>query len=183
MRVEQTGLNDCLIIHPRVFGDDRGFFYESYNKSQFDELTKTSFNFVQDNHSKSQRWVLRGIHYQLNKPQGKLVRVVQGQVLDVVVDLRKSSSTFGKTFSIVLNEQNKTQLWVPPGFGHGFVVLSETAEFLYKTTDFYSPADERCIIWNDHDLSIDWRIPGGVDVILSDKDRKGIAFRSAEVYA
>lgn len=180
MKVKETPLRDCLIIEPTVFGDSRGFFYESFNLKKFNELIGKSYEFVQDNHSKSSKGVLRGLHYQVECPQGKLVRVVSGEVFDVAVDLRKSSPTFGKWFGILLNAENKTQLWVPPGFGHGFVVLSEQAEFLYKTTDYYAPSLERCIKWDDKHLAIDWHFAGVP--VLSEKDRKGVDFSNAEVY-
>lgn len=178
MQLTKTSLKDCLVIEPNVFGDDRGFFFESFNQRKFNELTGTNFNFVQDNHSKSVRGVLRGLHYQIEQAQGKLVRVSQGEVFDVAVDLRKSSSTFGKWFGLVLSAENKKQLWIPPGFAHGFVVLSETAEFLYKTTDFYAPEYERCIAWNDADLKIDWHFDGAP--LLSGKDSRGFAFTDAD---
>lgn len=180
MQIEKTPLNDCYVIQPKVFGDARGFFFESFNQKKFNELTGTDFDFVQDNHSKSSKGVLRGLHYQVQQPQGKLVRVTQGEVFDVAVDLRKSSSTFGKWHGVVLSAENKTQFWVPPGFAHGFIVLSETAEFLYKTTDFYAPEYERCIIWNDPSLRIDWRIDGAP--LLSEKDQKGVQLTEAEVF-
>ncbi|WP_374028799.1 dTDP-4-dehydrorhamnose 3,5-epimerase [Bdellovibrio bacteriovorus] len=181
MQKRETSLNDCFILEPQVFGDARGFFFESFNQRKFNELIGTErYSFVQDNHSKSARGVLRGLHYQMQQPQGKLVRVVQGEVFDVALDLRRSSSTFGKWFGLILNETNKRQLWIPPGFAHGFVVLSETAEFLYKTTDFYAPEHERCIVWNDKKLAIDWQFQG--QPLLSAKDKNGAAFENAEVY-
>lgn len=181
MKVTQTPLKDCFIIEPTVFGDSRGFFYESFNQQKFSELTGTNFQFVQDNHSKSSKGVLRGLHYQIQQPQGKLVRVVQGEVFDVAVDIRRSSPTFGKWFGLLLNAENKLQFWVPPGFAHGFVVLSESAEFLYKTTDYYAPQFERSIAWNDSDLAIDWKFEGAP--ALSEKDKKGLRFSEAEVFA
>lgn len=180
MQVIQTPIKDVLIVEPRVFGDDRGFFYESFNQKKWQDCTGITKDFVQDNHSKSARGVLRGLHYQIRQPQGKLVRVVVGEVFDVAVDLRKGSSTFGRWVGEILSAENKRQLWVPEGFGHGFLVLSETAEFLYRTTDFYAPEHERCIIWNDPDLAIQW--PGDLDVQLSDKDLAGKPFCNAEVY-
>ena len=160
MRGTPTAIPDVLILEPKVFGDDRGFFYESYNQQAFQAATGLDVTFVQDNHSKSARNVLRGLHYQVEQPQGKLVRVVQGEVFDVAVDIRKGSKTFGLWVGQILSAENKKQLWVPPGLAHGFVVLSETAEFLYKTTDYYAPAHERCIAWNDPDLAINWQMQG-----------------------
>ncbi|WP_413578493.1 dTDP-4-dehydrorhamnose 3,5-epimerase [Bdellovibrio sp. HCB290] len=180
MKVTETSLNDCYLIEPTVFGDSRGFFMESFNQKRFNELTNTNFSFVQDNHSRSGKGVLRGLHYQIKNSQGKLVRVTRGEVFDVAVDLRKSSPTFGKWFGCILSETNKFQLWVPPGFAHGFVVLSESAEFLYKASDYYAPEFERCISWNDSTLKIDW--PLSFEPVLSEKDKKGTEFKSAEVY-
>ncbi|MEN5180003.1 dTDP-4-dehydrorhamnose 3,5-epimerase [Comamonas testosteroni] len=181
MQVIDTKIADVKIIEPKIFGDARGFFYESFNQQAFDAAVGGHYNFVQDNHSKSSRGVLRGLHYQLQQAQGKLVRVTQGSVLDVVVDIRKSSPTFGQWVSVELTEDNKRQLWVPPGLAHGFVVYSETAEFLYKTTDYYAPAHERCIAWNDPDLAIDWNL-GDIVPQLSAKDQQGVAFARAEVF-
>ena len=181
MQVIDTRIADVKIIEPKVFGDDRGFFYESFNQQAFEAAVGRRYDFVQDNHSKSSRGVLRGLHYQLQQAQGKLVRVTQGSVLDVVVDIRKSSPTFGQWVSVELTEDNKRQLWVPPGLAHGFVVYSETAEFLYKTTDYYAPAHERCIAWNDPDLAIDWNL-GDIVPQLSAKDQQGVAFARAEVF-
>lgn len=180
MKVILTAIPEVLLLEPKVFGDERGFFFESFNQKAFREVTGLDVEFVQDNHSKSVRNVLRGLHYQIQQPQGKLVRVVQGEVLDVAVDLRKGSKTFGQWVGEVLSADNKRQLWVPPGFAHGFVVRSETAEFLYKTTDYYAPQYERCIAWNDPDLGIDWRIEG--EVALSAKDAQGVAFAAAEIF-
>lgn len=180
MKVTATAIPEVLLIEPRVFGDDRGFFYESFNQKQWREQTGIDRLFVQDNHSRSVRGVLRGLHYQIRQPQGKLVRVVVGEVFDVAVDLRRSSATFGKWVGALLSAENKRQLWVPEGFGHGFVVLSEAAEFLYRTTDYWAPEHERCIIWNDPDLGIDWPIADRP--ILSGKDAAGCRFREAEVY-
>lgn len=180
MKVIPTAIPEVLLLEPKVFGDERGFFFESFNQKAFREVTGLDVEFVQDNHSKSVRNVLRGLHYQIQQPQGKLVRVVQGEVLDVAVDLRKGSKTFGQWVGEVLSADNKRQLWVPPGFAHGFVVRSETAEFLYKTTDYYAPQYERCIAWNDPDLGIDWRIEG--EVALSAKDAQGVAFAAAEIF-
>ena len=177
MRGTPTAIPDVLILEPKVFGDDRGFFYESYNQQAFQAATGLDVTFVQDNHSKSARNVLRGLHYQVEQPQGKLVRVVQGEVFDVAVDIRKGSKTFGLWVGQILSAENKKQLWVPPGLAHGFVVLSETAEFLYKTTDYYAPAHERCIAWNDLDLAINWQMQG--EPLLSAKDAAGLAFRDA----
>ena len=177
MRCTPTAIPDVLILEPKVFGDDRGFFYESYNQQAFQAATGLDVTFVQDNHSKSARNVLRGLHYQVEQPQGKLVRVVQGEVFDVAVDIRKGSKTFGLWVGQILSAENKKQLWVPPGLAHGFVVLSETAEFLYKTTDYYAPAHERCIAWNDPDLAINWQMQG--EPLLSAKDAAGAAFRDA----
>lgn len=180
MRVVETPLKDCYTIEPEVFGDSRGFFFESFNQKKFSDLVGANVNFVQDNHSRSVRGVLRGLHYQMNRPQGKLVRVAVGEVFDVAVDLRKSSPTFGKWHGVHLTATNKKQFWIPPGFAHGFIVLSESADFLYKTTDFYDPSSERCIIWNDTTLGIDWQCEG--DPCLSEKDVKGLCFQQAEVY-
>ena len=175
MNVIQTAIPDVLIIEPKVFGDARGFFYESFNGRAFDEAVGRHVEFVQDNHSRSSKGVLRGLHYQIQQPQGKLVRVARGAVFDVAVDVRKSSPTFGKWVGVELSEDSHKQLWVPPGFAHGFLVLSETAEFLYKTTDYYAPAHERCIAWDDPDVGIDWPLEeAGINApILSEKDRKG----------
>ena len=182
MQVIDTRITDVKIIEPKVFGDARGFFYESFNQQAFDAAVGGRYNFVQDNHSKSSRGVLRGLHYQVEQTQGKLVRVVQGSVLDVAVDIRKSSATFGQWVAEELNADNHRQLWVPPGFAHGFVVYSETAEFLYKTTDFYAPAHERCIAWNDPTLAIDWNL-GDITPQLSGKDQQGKALADADVFA
>ncbi|NET57412.1 MAG: dTDP-4-dehydrorhamnose 3,5-epimerase [Symploca sp. SIO2E6] len=180
MNIIPTEIPEVLIIEPRIFGDDRGFFYESYNKKAFTDKTGVTVNFVQDNHSRSTQNVLRGLHYQIQQAQGKLVRVVLGSVFDVAVDLRKSSPTFGQWVSCLLSGENKRQLWVPPGFAHGFVVVSEVAEFLYKTTDYYAPQHERTVLWNDPDLAIDWPLNG--EAILSAKDQAGQPFKTAEVY-
>lgn len=180
MKVTPTKLSGAFVLEPRVFGDSRGFFFESFNQRAFAEATGTETCFVQDNHSRSARGVLRGLHYQIRQPQGKLVRVVRGAVFDVAVDLRKSSPTFGQWVGVELSEENQRQLWVPPGFAHGFVVLSESADFLYKTTDYYAPEHERCIIWNDPDIGIDWPLQNPV---LSAKDQAGQAFAGAEVFA
>lgn len=180
MLVTETKIPDVKILTPRVFGDERGFFMESYNQRVFHELTGADVDFVQDNHSRSSQHVLRGLHYQIKQPQGKLVRVIAGEVFDVAVDLRQSSATFGQHVSAILSAENHQQMWVPPGFAHGFLVLSDSAEFLYKTTDFYAPEHERCIIWNDPELAIDWPLVGGP--LVSDKDSKGLKLSQAEVY-
>lgn len=181
MKVTACSVPDVLLIEPRVFGDDRGYFYESFNQRAFNGATGLNLTFVQDNHSKSARNVLRGLHYQIQQPQGKLVRVVAGEVFDVAVDFRRGSPTFGKWVGEILSERNKRQLWVPPGFGHGFVVLSETAEFLYKTTDYYAPEHERCVVWNDPTLAIEWPLDGAVP-LLSGKDSAGLAFLQADMF-
>lgn len=181
MNVTRLSIPDVLLLEPKVFGDERGFFYESFNQARFEEALGRSVNFVQDNHSRSAKGVLRGLHYQIQQVQGKLVRVVAGTVFDVAVDLRKSSPTFGQWVGAILSGENKRQLWVPEGFGHGFVVLSDNAEFLYKTTDYYAPQYERCIAWNDADLAIDWQFDGTPS--LSAKDAAGTPLGSAEVFA
>ncbi|MDD2741866.1 MAG: dTDP-4-dehydrorhamnose 3,5-epimerase [Rhodocyclaceae bacterium] len=168
MRATATAIPELLILEPKVFGDERGFFFESFNHKAFQEVTGLDVQFVQDNHSKSARNVLRGLHYQVQQAQGKLVRVVQGEVFDVAVDIRKGSKTFAQWVGIHLSAENKKQFWVPPGFAHGFVVLSETAEFLYKTTDYYAPEYERSISWNDPVIGIDWPLSG--TPLLSTKD-------------
>ncbi|MCF6281516.1 MAG: dTDP-4-dehydrorhamnose 3,5-epimerase [Candidatus Polarisedimenticolaceae bacterium] len=180
MQVIQTEIPEVLILEPRVFGDERGFFMESWNCAAFNELTDLDVEFVQDNHSRSTKNVLRGLHYQIQQPQGKLVRVVRGSVFDVAVDIRKSSATFGKWVGVELSEENNRQCWVPPGFAHGFVVLSESADFLYKTTDYYAPKYERCILWNDPAIGIDWHIEG--EPQLSVKDEVGLLLQQAEVF-
>ncbi len=181
MKATRLAIPEVVLIEPKVFGDARGFFFESFNQKAFNEATGTNHQFVQDNHSRSAKHVLRGLHYQIQQPQGKLVRVVQGEVFDVAVDLRKRSKTFGQWVGEILSAENKRQLWIPEGFAHGFVVLSDTAEFLYKTTDYYAPAHERCILWNDETLAIHW--PAGIQPILSAKDAQGKAFVDAEVFA
>jgi len=180
MKIIQTEIPDVLIIEPKVFGDDRGFFYESHNEKALKELAGISETFVQDNHSRSAKNVLRGLHYQIQQPQGKLVRVVVGAVFDVAVDLRKTSKTFGQWVGTHLTAENKQQFWVPAGFAHGFVVLSDYAEFLYKTTNYYAPQHERSLLWNDPDLAIAWPITE--EPILSAKDCAGKLLRDAEVY-
>jgi len=178
MKVTACTIADVLLIEPRVFGDSRGFFYESFNQRDFQQATGLDLQFVQDNHSKSAQNVLRGLHYQLNQPQGKLVRVVAGEVFDVAVDIRRDSPTFGQWVGEILSGDNKRQLWVPPGLAHGFVVLSDSAEFLYKTTDYYAPAHERCIAWNDPTLAIEWPEFHGQPQ-LSAKDAAGASFLDA----
>lgn len=180
MNVISTEINDVLIIEPRVFGDERGFFYESYNHQAFTDKAKVAYSFVQDNHSHSAKNVLRGLHYQIQQPQGKLIRVVSGAIFDVAVDIRQQSATFGQWVSCILTADNKRQLWVPPGFAHGFLVLSDDTEVLYKTTDYYAPQHERSILWNDPDLAIDWPLEDSP--ILSAKDQAGQALKNAEVY-
>lgn len=181
MRVIPTDIPEVVILEPKVFGDARGFFLESYNQRMFREVTGLDVAFVQDNHSRSQRGVLRGLHYQVQQPQDKLVRVVRGAVFDVAVDIRRGSPTFGHWVGVELNEDNHRQLWVPAGFAHGFLVLSEFADFLYKTTDYYAPSHERCILWNDPELGIAWP-DVGLAPRLSDKDAQGALFRDAELF-
>ncbi|PHS68205.1 MAG: dTDP-4-dehydrorhamnose 3,5-epimerase [Methylophaga sp.] len=181
MRVIATSIPDVKLLEPDVYGDERGFFMESYNKQKLKDLIGLDVDFVQDNHSRSSKNVLRGLHYQLKQPQGKLVRVTSGEVFDVAVDLRQSSPTFGQWEGIILTEKNHYQLWVPPGFAHGFVVLSETADFLYKTTDYYAPEHECCIQWDDSDIGIEWPHIG--EAKLSAKDQQGTAFKLAEYYS
>lgn len=181
MNILPTDIPDVCIIEPRVFGDHRGFFMESWNRQRFAEAG-LDLDFVQDNHSRSGQGTLRGLHYQIKQAQGKLVRVTAGRVLDVAVDLRRSAPTFGQWVGVELSDENHRMLWVPAGFAHGFCVLSETADFQYKCTDYYAPEHERCIRWDDPQLAIDWRLPPGVTPLLSDKDRAGVAFGDAEVY-
>ncbi len=181
MKVTQCAIADVLLIEPKVFGDERGFFFESFNQRVFREATGLTVDFVQDNHSRSARNVLRGLHYQIRQPQGKLVRVVAGEVFDVAVDIRRNSPTFGRWVGEMLSADNKKQLWLPPGMAHGFVVLSEHAEFLYKTTDYWMPEYERCIAWNDPTLAIRWPALNGTPV-LSGKDANGQLFVEAEVF-
>lgn len=180
MQIHTTEIPDVLIIEPKVFGDDRGFFYESFNARRFTELTGADAHFVQDNHSKSAQHVLRGLHYQIQQAQGKLVRVVAGEVFDVAVDIRKNSATFGRWVGVTLSADNKRQLWIPEGFAHGFVVTSESAEFLYKTTDYWAPEHERSILWNDPAIGIQW--PINAEPILSGKDKEGKLLKDAEVF-
>lgn len=182
MNLVPTSIADVLIIEPKVFGDDRGFFFESFNERRFQEAigAPASLRFVQDNHSKSAKNVLRGLHYQIRQPQGKLVRVVAGEVFDVAVDIRRSSPTFGKWVGVVLSAENKRQMWVPEGFAHGFAVISESAEFLYKTTDYWAPEYERSIAWNDPAIGIEW--PLSEAPVLSGKDRNAVLLSDAEVF-
>ena len=180
MNVIKTALPDVLIIEPTLFGDSRGFFFESHNQRRFEEMTGVCLPFVQDNHSRSARGVLRGLHYQLHRPQGKLIRVIHGAVLDVSVDLRRSSPTFGKSVSVHLSAENHRQLWIPPGFAHGFLVTSDSADFLYKTTDYYAPEHERVLFWNDPALGIAW--PLEAEPVLSAKDQLGVPLARAETY-
>ena len=180
MNIIKTEIPDVLIIEPKVFGDARGFFYESFNQKVWREKTGIDAVFVQDNHSRSARNVLRGLHYQIRQPQGKLVRVVKGAVFDVAVDLRRKSPTFGRWVGTELSEENCRQLWIPVGFAHGFLVLSDVAEFLYKTTDYWAPEYERTISWNDPDLAVAWPLQG--EPVLSAKDARGTAFKDAEVF-
>jgi dTDP-4-dehydrorhamnose 3,5-epimerase len=180
MKVTPTALPEVLLIEPKVFGDDRGFFFESWNARSFTEIGVVA-EFVQDNHSRSARNVVRGLHYQIEQPQGKLVRVVSGEVFDVAVDIRRSSRSFGRWAGMRLSAQNKAMAWIPPGFAHGFVVLSEHAEFLYKTTDYYAPRFERTILWNDPDIGIGWPL-GGAAAVLSEKDRAGVRLRDADLF-
>ncbi|WP_248732422.1 dTDP-4-dehydrorhamnose 3,5-epimerase [Pseudomonas sp. MWU13-2517] len=180
MNVIATELPGVLIIEPKIFGDERGFFYESFNAREFARASGLQLQFVQDNHSRSQKGVLRGLHYQLEHAQGKLVRVIAGEVLDVAVDIRRSSPHFGKWTSVRLSAENNRQLWVPPGFAHGFVVLSDHAEFLYKTTDYYTPSAERCIRWDDADLNIDWQL--SASPTLSAKDQNGKSLKEADLF-
>ncbi len=181
MKITATAIPDVLLIEPRVFGDERGFFLESFNQRAFNDATGLDMHFVQDNHSRSAQHVLRGLHYQVVQPQGKLVRVAAGEVFDVAVDIRPGSPTFGRWAGEVLSSSNKRQLWVPPGLAHGFMVLSESADVLYKATDYYAPEHERCIAWNDPTLAIEWPVMIG-GPLLSGKDAKGLAFLQAEVF-
>lgn len=180
MIVVHASIPDVLVLEPKVFGDARGFFFESFNARTFNEKTGINAQFVQDNHTRSAKNVLRGLHYQIKQPQGKLVRVTEGEVFDVVVDIRKSSPTFGLWATVTLSADNKRMLWIPPGFAHGFLVLSDYAEFLYKTTDYWAPAHERCIAWDDPQLNIAWPLQGAPQ--LSAKDQNGVPFLTAEVF-
>ena len=181
MQATKLSIPDVVLFEPKVFGDDRGFFFESFNKSVFEEATGLRRDFVQDNHSRSVRNVLRGLHYQIRQPQGKLVRVIAGEVFDVSVDIRKSSPTFGKWVGETLSAKNKHILWIPEGFAHGFLVLSDVAEFIYKTTDYWAPEHERTIIWNDPTLAIIWK--NDVEPALSGKDAKGFLLANADLFA
>lgn len=181
MQVRQTGLDGLLLLEPQVFGDARGFFMETWNAARFADAGIDA-NFVQDNHSRSAQGILRGLHYQVQHPQGKLVRVVRGAVFDVAVDLRRQSATFGQWYGVELSEENQRMLWVPPGFAHGFYVVSAVADFVYKCSDIYAPAHERTLRWDDPTLAIDWPIPAGVAPALSAKDALGVSFADAEVY-
>ncbi len=180
MQLVRTAIQDVLILEPKVFGDDRGFFFESFNQQTFQNLTGVKAHFVQDNHSKSAANVLRGLHYQIEQAQGKLVRVTAGEVFDVVVDIRRQSANFGKWIGVVLSSENKRQLWIPPGFAHGFLVMRDDTEYLYKTTDYYSPQHERCIRWDDPAIGIEWPIKQ--TPLLSGKDQLGVALSEAEVF-
>lgn len=179
MKTTSLAIPDVKLLEPKVFGDERGFFFESFNQKSFEQAIGRPLNFVQDNHSRSAKGVLRGLHYQVQQAQGKLVRVVQGEVFDVAVDLRKSSPTFGQWVGEILSAENKRQLWVPEGFAHGFIVLSESAEFLYKVTTYYAPQYERSILWSDSTLNIDW--PAGIEPVLSEKDANGLRLADAEL--
>ena len=181
MKIIPANIPDVLLIKPHVFEDDRGFFMETYHQTKMQE-GGIDFDFVQDNHSRSQKGTLRGLHYQIENVQGKLVRVAIGEIFDVAVDLRKSSPTFGQWGGAILSEQNKHQLWIPPGFAHGFHVLSASADVLYKATDFYNPKVERCLLWNDPKIGIDWRILAGDEPLLSEKDKKGLLLKDVEVF-
>ena len=181
MKAIPTAIPAVLIIEPKVFGDARGFFFESFNQRAFSQATGLNVNFVQDNHSRSAKGVLRGLHYQIQQPQGKLVRVVRGAVFDVTVDICKSSATFGQWVGVELTEDNHRQLWIPPGFAHGFYVLSDNADFLYKTTDYYAPEFERSLVWNDPKIAIAW--PLDTQPIVSTKDARGMSLTDAEVFA
>lgn len=172
MNVTKTTIDDVVIIEPKVFGDERGFFLETFQAERYQALAGIDLPFVQDNHSRSGKNVLRGLHFQKTKPQGKLVRVVRGEVFDVAVDIRKGSPTYGQWAGVILSEENKRQFWVPPGLAHGFVVLSDVADFEYKCTDYYDPSDEGCLMWNDPTIDIDW--PEGIEPILSAKDKEGL---------
>ena len=181
MNVTATAIPDVLVLEPKVFGDDRGFFFESFNARDFERATGLKPEFVQDNHSRSVKNVLRGLHYQIKQPQGKLVRVVLGEVFDVAVDLRKSSETFGRWVGVRLSAENKKQLWIPEGFAHGFMVVSEVAEFLYKATDYYAPEHERSLLWSDPRVAVDWPLEG-VQPLLSPKDTTGRELADCEVF-
>ncbi|MCB5183704.1 dTDP-4-dehydrorhamnose 3,5-epimerase [Methylobacillus gramineus] len=182
MRHTLTTIPDVIVFEPRVFEDDRGFFLESFNQKSFEQVTRQHYDFVQDNHSKSSQGVLRGLHYQIQQPQGKLVRVVAGVVFDIAVDIRRSSPNFGAWVGEVISSDNKKQMWIPPGFAHGFLVMSDSAELLYKTTDFYAPNHERCLSWNDPEIGIEWP-ELDVPFQLSNKDKQGISLAHAECFA
>lgn len=182
MNVISTSISEVLVIEPKVFGDSRGFFFESFNQKNFSQATGLGVKFVQDNHSRSVKGVLRGLHYQIRQPQGKLVRVVRGQVFDVAVDIRRSSPTFGQWVGVELTEDNYRQLWVPPGFAHGFYVLSDIADFLYKTTDYYFPDLERSLLWNDPAIAVSWPIEAAVSPIISAKDKIAPKLADAELF-
>ena len=182
MNVISTSISEVLVIEPKVFGDSRGFFFESFNHKNFNQATGLDVKFVQDNHSRSVKDVLRGLHYQIRQPQGKLVRVVRGQVFDVAVDIRRSSPSFGQWVGVELTEDNYRQLWVPPGFAHGFYVLSDTADFLYKTTDYYLPELERSLLWNDPTVAVSWPIQADVSPIVSAKDKIAPKLTNAELF-
>jgi dTDP-4-dehydrorhamnose 3,5-epimerase len=179
VQVSPTAIHDVLLIEPKVFGDERGWFTESFNALDFANATGLEVEFVQDNHSFSRQWTLRGLHYQLENTQGKLVRVVAGSVFDVVVDIRKDSPSFGKWVGVELSAQNHKQLWIPPKLAHGFLVLSETAEFLYKTTDYYHPQSEACLVWNDPTVGIEWPLPAGTSPNMNTKDTAGLVWDAA----
>lgn len=181
MNVIKTNISDVVIIEPKVFGDERGFFLETFQAERYRELAGIELPFVQDNHSRSSKGVLRGLHFQKSKPQGKLVRVVRGEVFDVAVDIRKDSPTYGQWAGVLLSEDNKRQFWVPPGLAHGFVVLSDVADFEYKCTDYYDPSDEGCLIWNDPNVGIEW--PQGIEPKLSAKDELGLTLKQLEAGA
>lgn len=181
MQCTQLAIPEVFLFEPRVFSDDRGFFFESFNQREFEAAIGKKVNFVQSNHSYSIRHVLRGLHYQIQQAQGKLVRVVTGSVFDVAVDIRRNSPTFGQWVGEILSAENKKQLWIPAGFAHGFIVLADHAEFLYDTTDYWAPQYERCILWNDATLAIDWPL-SGIQPMLSEKDARGVSFHDAEVY-
>ncbi|PID75121.1 MAG: dTDP-4-dehydrorhamnose 3,5-epimerase [Deltaproteobacteria bacterium] len=181
MQISTTAIPEVFIVEPNVYGDERGFFFESFNQRAWEKATGLATQFVQDNHSRSRKGVLRGLHYQIGRPQGKLVRVAVGEVYDVAVDLRQSSPTFARWVGVHLSAENKKQLWIPEGFAHGFLVLSEVADFLYRTTDYWAPEEERCIIWNDRELNIDW--PQAIEPILSGKDSCGDQLQQADLFA
>lgn len=181
MRTTRLAIPDVILLEPKVFGDDRGFFMETFNQRDFEAATGLGLHFVQDNHSRSQRGVLRGLHYQIRQPQGKLVRVVSGEIFDVAVDLRRHSPSFGRWVGCTLSAENKRQMWVPEGFAHGFLVLSETADVLYKTTDYYAPAHERCLAWNDPGLGIEWPL-NGLQPLLSAKDQRGLPLADCDTF-